>query len=1171
MCKGDGGCLRPPFMKKAARRNKRKVSDMKAKASVCITGYISFTHRKKNTTGGKALVSLAGAFSLALLFSACLEPMNPLNVSSDTGKLTITVFPTVMEYPRNSPFDVAGIEVKWIFNGFAREVTADVTYSWNGSPLKPGDTSLSAEIGWQDIAVNYSGEGLNLSTTFRIDVKSDADLDGIFVTKLPALTEYPHNHPFDTAGIEVKLYKDGHSDDITDKVTYSWNSSPLKPGDTSISAEYGPKDITVSYSGGGLKFDTVFRVNVMSDLLPDGLVVTKPPATLEYPRNSPFDPAGIGVTLFEGGFAKNVTESVTYSWNGNGLLPGNTSITAQYGVKEVTVSYGGHDTFFRIEVLSDANLDGIFVTVPPALTEYRRNQPFDPAGIKVMLFTGGGSREVTGETTYGWNGAELKPGDTSATAGFGQQEIKVIHGGSGFEASFGISVLSDIIGDGLVVTGLPNLRYPRNSPFDTAGIEVMLFESGFAKNVTPDVTYGWNGAELKPGDTTVTATFGAKEIKVTYSNGGSGFDTVFGIEVLTDEKLEGIFVTVPPALTKYARNQSFDPDGIKVMFFDGGGATDVTGNVKYFWNDGTKDVDLEQDKTSVTAAFGAKTIKVTYSSGGADFETVFSIEVLSDDVREGLVVTRLPDNTTYERNQTFDPDGIEVTLFRNGGATVVTKNVTYGWDGGTLADVTREFGSKKITVSHNARSVFDTAAFWIEVSPVDGKDPDRLEITRQPLLTEYPVNQPFDPDGIKVMLVGDGWERDVTGDDVNLSYSLNGNQLSPGESVGTAGRKTIGVNYNFGGNSFQADFPIEVFTNHFIVTNGGEWTDALDTINTQTGDPYFFITVKGDFQIPSTSSASIPLRNDGILVTLRTLKGEDAVLRLGSPGSALYIKGAQTFIIDSEGLTLEGIAGNDKSLILVDGSSARLELKNGAVTGNTSSGDGGGVSVTGSGSRFIMSGGEISGNTAWNGGGVLVNGGSFDMTGGSVRGNTATASTANMGGGGVFLTANSTFTMSGRSSVSGNYAKQKGGGIFAQGFSTVTMLDESSVTGNEAAGTGGGGIYVGNYVTSPGTLNMKGGIISGNSCTYGAGVYSWSGGGLVQMENGVIYGNDAPAYLANKGGTGAALRLYTGGLGYRGTFTRDSAGNEVFTSTAKFNDAEDNTIKVKNGELVPYP
>jgi hypothetical protein len=87
---------------------------------------------------------------------------------------------------------------------------------------------------------------------------------------------------------------------------------------------------------------------------------------------------------------------------------------------------------------------------------------------------------------------------------------------------------------------------------------------------------------------------------------------------------------------------------------------------------------------------------------------------------------------------------------------------------------------------------------------------------------------------------------------------------------------------------------------------------------------------------------------------------------------------------------------------------------------------GGGVYVTGS-STFTMKGGEISGNTAYLGGGVDIgrfgSSGTFIMEGGKISGNTASSSG---NGGGVYVTSNSTFTMKG-GEISGNTAYAGGG------------------------------------------------------------------------------------------------------------------------------------------------
>jgi hypothetical protein len=479
-----------------------------------------------------------------------------------------------------------------------------------------------------------------------------------------------------------------------------------------------------------------------------------------------------------------------------------------------------------------------------------------------------------------------------------------------------------------------------------------------------------------------------------------------------------------------------------------------------------------------------------------------------------------------------------------------------------------------------------------------------LTITMLPVLTEYKIGYPLEIKGIEVVLDDNGWKRDVTED---VTYRWNGIELKDGDTAITAelGSKEITVSYDYAGRTFETSFRIDVLENHFIVTDSNEWTDALDAISRQTMYGSFVITLRpsqGDgFSFPQpANSPSIPGRADGIDVTLRTLPGEKANLRLnlasGIYAPALYITGNQTLIIDGGGLTIIGAINNSFPLIKVEGSGARLELRNGVITGNTNAiGEGGGVSVKGGGSRFIMSGGEISGNNAMYAGGVLVSGDSsglayFEMTGGSITGNESTRTDLNYdtdnpirnGGGGVKVE-NGNFTMSGTGRISGNRAGIWGAGIYGSQGSIVTIMDGSTIAenlANTAAGGNGGGIAMGNgYGTA--VLNLKGGTISGNiGREYGGGLFLYYNSRL-QMSGGIIYGLDAPADLANLGydntwvKLGAAMRIRdreggTPAVAEYGYYDQNGgwqAKGPFGTTVNKSGTIEDYTIEVVNGDL----
>ena len=161
-------------------------------------------------------------------------------------------------------------------------------------------------------------------------------------------------------------------------------------------------------------------------------------------------------------------------------------------------------------------------------------------------------------------------------------------------------------------------------------------------------------------------------------------------------------------------------------------------------------------------------------------------------------------------------------------------------------------------------------------------------------------------------------------------------------------------------------------------------------------------------------------------------------------------------------LTMKGgsISGNTAG-ILGGGvaSPGALIMEGGEISGNTSKANGGGILIDSSGT-ITMSGGKISDNTAqWNGGGVWV-GGTFGMTNGEISGNKSANtsannldSSANKGGGGVYITGtSSTFTMNG-GTVTNNTAASNGGGICNL---AILNLDGGSITGNHADELGGG-------------------------------------------------------------------------------------------------------------------
>jgi uncharacterized repeat protein (TIGR02543 family) len=253
-----------------------------------------------------------------------------------------------------------------------------------------------------------------------------------------------------------------------------------------------------------------------------------------------------------------------------------------------------------------------------------------------------------------------------------------------------------------------------------------------------------------------------------------------------------------------------------------------------------------------------------------------------------------------------------------------------------------------------------------------------------------------------------------------------------------------------------------------------------------------------------------------------TLAGKDPTNISPSSNGHLFSVTAGDLILDNN-ITLTGSTSNNRALVRAAGSSASLTMKTGAkITGNkASSSSGGGVAVS-SNATFTMSGGEISGNTSsYSGGGVAVSSNAtFTMNGGKISGNTA------FSGSGVDVGGSAIFTMSG-GEISGNTAFSGGGGGMHVDGATFTMSG-GEISGNTASS--GGGMYV-----SGATFTMSGGEISGNTASPGNGGGMHVDGAPFTMNGGKISGNTASS---------------GGGVNVGGSATFTMSGGEISGNTS---------------------
>lgn len=300
------------------------------------------------------------------------------------------------------------------------------------------------------------------------------------------------------------------------------------------------------------------------------------------------------------------------------------------------------------------------------------------------------------------------------------------------------------------------------------------------------------------------------------------------------------------------------------------------------------------------------------------------------------------------------------------------------------------------------------------------------------------------------------------------------------------------------------------------------------------------------------SGGAIGSQGGSVIITGCTLTGNSA-----TDGGAVYVTSGGTFTMYSGTIndnTVQSTAPKARGGGVFVSLGTTFTMKGGTISDNTATTKGnngtkamgGGVCVSGDGgaTKFIMEGNspKITGNKVKTesggsnlstiGGGVCVYGGAtFEMKAGSIENNKALEGDKRYfghTGGGVCVgdsvdgdTSGATFTMKG-GTISDNEAGY-GGGVAVTSNSLFKMSgSDSKISGNKATYTdeappykklgSGGGVSV-----LYGTLDMTGGVINGNEAGYGGGIHGnargSNNGEIIVSGNSTISNN-----IADSGG-----------------------------------------------------
>jgi len=411
---------------------------------------------------------------------------------------------------------------------------------------------------------------------------------------------------------------------------------------------------------------------------------------------------------------------------------------------------------------------------------------------------------------------------------------------------------------------------------------------------------------------------------------------------------------------------------------------------------------------------------------------------------------------------------------------------------------------------------------------------------------------------------------------MNVGSSITGNTAASG-----GGASLDGGTFTMNGGSISGNM---VTTN----SGGGVFNSAAGGIFTMNGG-----SISGNTSIVGGGAGVFNLNIFNM--TAGTISGNIAAATGGYGGGVMNgnanIPPTATFTMS--GGTIDGnIAEYGGGVFNTD----TFDMSGGTISGNTAIQNGGGVQVN-AGSVFTMSGGTIGGNTVaaantagGNGGGVYVGaGGTFEMyTGAKVSGNravygggvysngifdmtagTISTNTASQNGGGVLITSNGTFTMSGgiiggTAAGDANAAGGDGGGIMNNTGGLFTMSG-GEISGNTASGSSGGG-----GVANGGTFNMSGGKISGNTADqHGGGVYNMSGGAFTMSASAQISTNTATQMGGGLGNLGTVI--IDGGKISGNTADQYGGGVWSMLGTVTMNDGEiSSNTALHGGGVISY-
>jgi hypothetical protein len=334
--------------------------------------------------------------------------------------------------------------------------------------------------------------------------------------------------------------------------------------------------------------------------------------------------------------------------------------------------------------------------------------------------------------------------------------------------------------------------------------------------------------------------------------------------------------------------------------------------------------------------------------------------------------------------------------------------------------------------------------------------------------------------------------------------------------------------------------PILALSAQAIGCNANALIDALDAANA-AGSGTVDLSAGCTYTLTGVNNISAEFDINGLPIVTGdvTINGNGATIKRDSVAPdfrIFYVLNAGDPEQGPGRLTLNEVTISGGSLANSGGglvnNGGTLTINHGTISGHNS-GDAGGA-LSNEAGTLTLNHTVISGNRATDAGGGVSNlGGTLHLNHTVISGNRASD-----GGGGVF-NVGGTVTVN-HTTISGNQSDDNGGGL-SNDEGTVLIINGTTISQNTAGGEGGG---LSNFGTGTGTVTIDNSTISGNQAGDGGGLSNLGGtltvnhtvisgngavvdgGGVANIEQGVLTIRSSTLADNEAGGTGGALHNF---------------------------------------------